>query len=85
MWIIPAGSQESYPNDIEKGRMAAFMHVYAEAEAAIDRDFHGDPVAIWRRWADEVEGRALTAGHFLMEESPEELTALLVPFLTLRT
>src|SRR5690606_19498951 len=42
----------------------------------------GDPVSIWRRWAHDVEGRALTAGHFLMEESPEELTALLVPFLT---
>lgn len=42
----------------------------------------GDPAAIWRRWAHDVEGRALTAGHFLMEESPEELTALLVPFLT---
>jgi haloacetate dehalogenase len=41
----------------------------------------GDPVAIWRKWADDVDGRALTAGHFLMEESPQELTALLVPFL----
>ena len=41
----------------------------------------GDPVAIWREWADDVEGRALTAGHFLMEESPQHLAALLVPFL----
>jgi haloacetate dehalogenase len=42
----------------------------------------GDPAAVWRRWAHDVEGRALRAGHFLMEESPEELTALLSPFLT---
>jgi haloacetate dehalogenase len=41
----------------------------------------GDPMAIWRQWADDVEGRALTAGHFLMDESPQELAALLVPFL----
>jgi haloacetate dehalogenase len=41
----------------------------------------GDPIAIWRKWADDVGGHALTAGHFLMEESPQELTALLVPFL----
>jgi haloacetate dehalogenase len=41
----------------------------------------GDPVAIWRKWADDVEGHALTGGHFLMEESPQDLTALLVPFL----
>ena len=40
----------------------------------------GDPVAIWRTWADNVEGHALTAGHFLMEEAPQELAALLVPF-----
>jgi haloacetate dehalogenase len=42
----------------------------------------GDPVAIWRQWADDVNGRALAAGHFLMEESPRELAALLSPFLT---
>jgi haloacetate dehalogenase len=41
----------------------------------------GDPVTIWRTWADHVEGRALPAGHFLMEESPRDLTALLLPFL----
>jgi haloacetate dehalogenase len=41
----------------------------------------GDPITIWRGWADHVEGRALSGGHFLMEESPEDLTALLVPFL----
>jgi haloacetate dehalogenase len=41
----------------------------------------GDPITIWRRWADHVEGGALSGGHFLMEESPEDLAALLVPFL----
>jgi haloacetate dehalogenase len=41
----------------------------------------GDPAEIWRKWANDVEGRALAAGHFLMEESPEDLAALLLPFL----
>jgi haloacetate dehalogenase len=41
----------------------------------------GDPLAIWRTWADDVDGRAVTAGHFLMEESPQEIAGLLVPFL----
>jgi haloacetate dehalogenase len=42
----------------------------------------GDPLAIWRNWADQVSGRPLASGHFLMEESPRELTAVLMPFLT---
>ena len=41
----------------------------------------GDPLAIWRGWADRVSGTAIAAGHFLMEESPQELAALLTPFL----
>jgi haloacetate dehalogenase len=50
------------------------------AQGGLTEQF-GDPVAIWHKWADKVEGRALAAGHFLMEESPQELAALLVPFL----
>lgn len=41
----------------------------------------GDPAEIWRRWANDVEGRALPVGHFLLEESPQDLAALLLPFL----
>jgi haloacetate dehalogenase len=41
----------------------------------------GDPLAIWSTWADDVRGHALVGGHFLMEESPTDLVALLVPFL----
>jgi haloacetate dehalogenase len=50
------------------------------AQGGLTEQF-GDPVAIWRRWADDVGGRALAVGHFLMEESPQELTALIRPFL----
>ena len=30
-----------------------------------------EPLAVWRRWAGEVHGRALDCGHFLMEEAPD--------------
>jgi haloacetate dehalogenase len=41
------------------------------------------PLEIWRRWAGEVEGRALEAGHFIPEEAPGELLEALAPFLAL--
>jgi haloacetate dehalogenase len=31
-----------------------------------------DPLEIWERWADDVEGRGLPCEHFLMEELPAE-------------
>jgi haloacetate dehalogenase len=42
----------------------------------------GDPLAMWRAWADRVEGGPLAGGHFLMEESPQEVTPRLRSFLT---
>jgi haloacetate dehalogenase len=39
-----------------------------------------EPLAIWRQWADTVEGFPLDCGHFVMEEAPEAVTAALVPF-----
>jgi haloacetate dehalogenase len=49
----------------------------------LDEGFTGDdersapsadgPLDVWRRWADSVEGRAVTAGHFIPEEAPEGL------------
>ncbi len=40
----------------------------------------GDPLEIWRNWADEVEGQAIDAGHFLVEEAPEETLRALLAF-----
>ena len=39
-----------------------------------------DPLAVWRRWADDVEGRGLDCGHFLAEERPEETFEALSTF-----
>jgi haloacetate dehalogenase len=32
----------------------------------------GGPLALWRAWGDDVQGRALEAGHFFPEEIPVE-------------
>ena len=34
-----------------------------------------DPLAVWRRWADQVSGDAVNCGHFLPEEAPDRVIA----------
>jgi haloacetate dehalogenase len=41
----------------------------------------GGPLALWRAWADEVQGRPLAAGHFFPEERPDETADALIGFL----
>ena len=43
-------------------------------------ELFGDPLAIWRDWADDVRGRPLDCGHYLAEEAPEETYAELRRF-----
>ncbi len=40
----------------------------------------GDPLAVWRDWADTVEGKAIDSGHFLVEEAPNETLRALLAF-----
>jgi len=42
----------------------------------------GGPLGIWRKWADHVEGEAVTGGHFFPEENPAETTEILTRFLS---
>ena len=46
-------------------------------------DLYGDPLDIWRRWADDVTGHGIDSGHHVAEEAPEELARALSDFLTL--
>jgi haloacetate dehalogenase len=39
-----------------------------------------DVLAIWRDWADDVQGRGLDCGHYLAEEQPEETARHLQDF-----
>ncbi len=49
------------------------------AEGAVARCF--DPLALWRRIAQDVVGEALPCGHYIAEEAPELLLAKVLPFL----
>jgi haloacetate dehalogenase len=39
-----------------------------------------DALSIWRKWADDVRGRAIDSGHFLAEEAPDATYAELHAF-----
>lgn len=41
----------------------------------------GGPLALWRGWADQVEGQAIDGGHFFPEELAEQTAALIRDFL----
>ncbi len=40
----------------------------------------GGPLALWRNWSDDVQGRPLDAGHFFPEEIPDETADALARF-----
>ncbi|MFD1863991.1 alpha/beta fold hydrolase [Planococcus chinensis] len=41
-----------------------------------------DVLAVWRDWADDVDGRGIDCGHYLPEEAPDETYEALHRFLT---
>ncbi|WP_129287283.1 alpha/beta hydrolase [Streptomyces sp. GZWMJZ-114] len=43
-------------------------------------ELHGDPVRIWREWADDVRGHGIDSGHHVAEEAPDALAADLAAF-----
>jgi haloacetate dehalogenase len=45
-------------------------------------DLYGDPVRIWRDWADDVRGFGIDSGHHVAEEAPAELTRALLGHLS---
>jgi haloacetate dehalogenase len=44
-------------------------------------DLYGDPLAVWRPWADHLEGASIDSGHHIAEENPEALGDTLLDFL----
>ncbi|MBM2711479.1 alpha/beta hydrolase [Mesorhizobium caraganae] len=45
----------------------------------------GGPLAIWRQWADRIEGGPVKGGHFFPEEHPGETAAALSKFFAVET
>ena len=69
--------------DLAAGRkIACPLLALWSAGSGLDRWYaeEGGPLALWREWADHVEGRALAGGHFFPEELPEETAAILRRF-----
>jgi haloacetate dehalogenase len=50
------------------------------AHGPLDTWYAEGPVALWRDWADDVQGRALGGGHFFPEEAPAQTAAELGRF-----
>ena len=42
---------------------------------------YGDPLQVWRAWADDLRGHEVPSGHHMAEEIPEVLAAELRDFL----
>jgi haloacetate dehalogenase len=47
--------------------------------------FYGDPLDVWRDWCDDLRGHAVDAGHFLVEDRPDEVAAELLEFFAVDT
>jgi haloacetate dehalogenase len=45
---------------------------------------YGDPLTIWRTWAEDVRGHAIDSAHHMAEEAPEALAASLGHFFSPR-
>ena len=43
-------------------------------------ELYGDPLVIWRDWADDVRGVAIDSGHHVAEEAPEDVVDALLDF-----
>ncbi|MDN3920888.1 alpha/beta fold hydrolase [Roseateles violae] len=69
--------------DREAGRRLAMpLMALWGAEGVVQRCF--DPLAEWRRVADDVRGQALPCGHYIPEEAPQALLDQALPFLLAR-
>ena len=44
-------------------------------------ELYGDPVTVWRPWAERLRGVPVESGHHVAEENPEALVAELLSFL----
>ena len=44
-------------------------------------ELYGDPLEVWKDWADDLRGARIKSGHHMAEEAPEALAAELLAFL----
>jgi haloacetate dehalogenase len=65
--------------DREAGRRIAAPMLFLWGEGGFPART-GDPLGLWRRWAERVEGHSLRSGHFAMEEAPGPVGDALLRF-----
>ncbi len=63
--------------DAAAGRRITCPTLFAWSTRDDMADLYGDPLAIWRRWADDVTGVPIESGHHMAEENPAALTSAL--------
>ena len=51
------------------GRRIACPLLYLWAKRDDMEDLYGDPLAIWRDWADDARGQSVDCGHHIAEEA----------------
>jgi haloacetate dehalogenase len=67
--------------DRAAGRRIACPTLFACSIHDDMEELYGDPLAIWRAWADDIRGARIDSGHHMAEEAPDELAAVLGAFL----
>jgi haloacetate dehalogenase len=67
--------------DRAAGRRVRCPTLFLWSEHDDMEELYGDPVAIWRAWADDIRGASIPSGHHIAEEAPEQLAAALEAFL----
>lgn len=70
---------ENDRRDRQEGRRIACPMLALWVQGGFASDF-GDPISIWQTWADDVTGQAIEGGHFMMEESPQQVADALEAF-----
>ena len=67
--------------DREAGRRLACPTLFLWSTRDDMEELYGDPLEVWRAWADDLRGEPIDSGHHIAEEAPGELAAALKRFL----
>ncbi len=73
--------REHDEEDRRRGRKVACPALVLWASEDDMEELYGDPLAVWRAWADDLRGAPIPSGHHMAEEAPDETAAALLAFL----
>ena len=77
----PGIDREIEAADRAAGRRVSCPTLFALSIHDDMEEIYGDPLAIWRLWADDVSLARIDSGHHMAEEAPEEVAAALGGFM----